>query len=180
MVSAVILFFLFLSLMVGYRRGFLLQAVHIAGLLLAFTAAWLYFEQLGSMLQLWIPFPVLDESSPLNVLDDAIATETAFYNGVAFVLIFIVVKIIAQIIGSMFDFLGNLPIISFFNSILGSALGLVEGLVITAVLLHLAALIQVDIVQELLQSSSIAEWIFYYTPIVSEELRTLWSEGTQS
>ncbi|SDN56759.1 CvpA family protein [Alkalicoccus daliensis] len=180
MLSLFLLIWLVISFFVGYRRGFVLQAVHIAGLVLAFIAAWLYYEELANIIQLWIPFPQLPDESSWSLLNEAFGREMVYYNGIAFVLIFIVVKIIAQIIGSMFDFIANLPILHFFNNWLGAVLGFIEGLIILSILLHLAALIQVDLVQEILQTSSIAQWIYYYTPIVSEEIRDLWIEGTRN
>lgn len=177
MLSILLIFLLVISFFVGYRRGFVLQAVHIAGLVLAFVAAWLYYEDLASIIQLWIPFPQLPDESSWSLLNEAFGREMVYYNGIAFVLIFIVVKIIAQILGSMFDFIANLPILHFFNNWLGSVLGFVEGLIMIAILLHFAALIQVDFVQESLQTSTIAQWIYYYTPIVSGEIRDLWIEG---
>ncbi|WP_205774496.1 CvpA family protein [Alkalicoccus luteus] len=176
--SLFLLLMLAVSFSVGYRRGFMLQIVHIAGLAAAFIVAWLYYEPFAEMIQLWIPFPQLPAESSLELLNEAFGTERVYYNGIAFVIIFIVVKIIAQIIGSLFDFIANLPILHFFNNWLGAVLGLVEGLIIITILLHLAALIQVDFLQEILQSSSIAQWIFYYTPIVSNELRELWLQGS--
>ncbi|WP_246125599.1 CvpA family protein [Alkalicoccus halolimnae] len=177
--SLFLILMLIVSLMTGFRRGFVLQAVHIVGLIISFMAAWLYYEAFAELIRLWVPFLQLPEESPWPLLNDALGGEMVYYNGIAFVLIFIVVKIITQIIGSMLDFIGNLPILNVFNSWLGAALGFIEGLVIMAILLHLAALIQVEFVQQLLHSSSIAQWIFNYTPIVSNELRELWIEGTR-
>lgn len=177
MLSLFLIIWLVISFFVGYRRGFMLQAVHIAGLVLAFVAAWLYYEQAAGILQLWIPFPQLPDESSWQLLNEAFGREMVYYNGIAFVVIFIVVKIITQIIGSMFDFIANLPVLHFFNNWLGAVLGLAEGLIIMAILLHFAALIQFDLVQESLQTSTIAQWIYYYTPIVSGEIRDLWIEG---
>lgn len=178
MLSIFLIIMLIISFMIGYRRGFILQAVHIVGLIVSFLVAWLYYENLANIIRLWIPFPQLPEESPWPLLNEAFGGENVYYNGIAFVIIFIVVKIITQIIGSMFDFIGNLPVLNFLNNWLGAVLGFIEGLIITAILLHLAALIQVDFIQQLLQTSTVAEWIFHYTPIVSNELRELWTEGT--
>ncbi|PTL39895.1 CvpA family protein [Alkalicoccus saliphilus] len=178
MLSIFLIIMLLISFMVGYRRGFILQAVHIVGLIISFLVAWLYYENLSGIIQLWVPETQLPDESPWPLMNEAFGNENVYYNGIAFVIIFIVVKIITQIIGSMLDFVGNLPVLHFINNWLGAVLGFIEGLIITAILLHLAALIQVDFVQELLQTSSVAQWIFHYTPIVSNEIRELWIEGT--
>ncbi|CAM3819627.1 CvpA family protein [Alkalicoccus chagannorensis] len=177
MLSFILVLWLLSNIMVGFRRGFMLQAVHIAGLLISFAVAWLYYDELASIIELWVPYPFFDDDSTIQLMTESFQTSTVFYNGVAFVLIFITVKILTQIIGSMFDFIANLPILHTINGLLGAVLGFVEGLIILAVLLHLAALIQVDVVQEILQGSSVAQWIYYYTPMVSAELRDLWVEG---
>jgi len=177
MLSFILFFILIISFFVGFRRGLILQVIHLIGLFVAFAVAYLYYQEVAQYIRLWIPFPQLSDDSSLNLLVDTFNFEAVYYNGIAFAGLFFLTKIIMQIIGSLFDFLAHLPILHFLNGWLGGILGFLEGLVMVAVLLHLVALIQIDIVQATLQASSVAQMIFEYTPVISNQLKELWSEG---
>ncbi|WP_280769852.1 CvpA family protein [Salipaludibacillus daqingensis] len=177
MLSLILFLILMVSFFVGFRRGLILQVVHLIGLFVAFAVAYLYYQEVAQYIRLWIPFPQLSTESGLSLLVDSFNLEAVYYNGIAFAALFFLTKIIMQIIGSLFDFLAHLPILHFLNGWLGGILGFLEGLVMLTVLLHLAALIQLDVVQATLQASSFAQMIFEYTPIISNELKELWSEG---
>lgn len=174
MLSFLLFFALIVSFFVGFRRGLVLQIIHLIGFVAAFIVAYLYYQDLAHYIRLWIPFPQLSSDSGVSLLVDAFRFETVYYNGIAFAILFFATKIIMQIIGSMFDFLAHLPILNMINRWTGGILGFVEGLLVIVVLLHLAALIQVEFIQVLIQNSSFAEMIFEYTPILSNQLKELW------
>ncbi|PYZ93700.1 hypothetical protein CR194_11135 [Salipaludibacillus keqinensis] len=177
MLSLILFFILMISFFVGFRRGLVLQLVHLIGLVVAFVVAYIYYQQVAQYIRLWIPFPQLSDDSGLHLLVDSFSVEEVYYNGIAFVALFFITKFLMQIVGSLFDFLAHLPILHFVNGWLGGIFGFLEGLVMIAVFLHLAALIQIDMVQAILQGSSFAQMIFDYTPIISNELKELWSKG---
>lgn len=177
MLSAILFIILVISFFIGYRRGFILQILHVAGLIVSFIVAYLYYEDVAHYIRLWIPFPQLSEDSGLTLLVDSFGAEMVYYNGLAFIILFFVTKIVMQVFASLFEFLAHLPVLHFINGWLGGILGFLEGLVVLVIVLHLAALIQWDILQALLQNSSFAQMIFEYTPIISNELKELWIEG---
>lgn len=170
MLTWLILFGLILGVLSGYRRGIVLQLVHIAGLIFAFVVALRYYQPIGDELRLLVPFPQLSEGSGISILNEEYGREMVFYRGIAFAGLFILTKIVAQIIGSMLDFLANLPILNFFNQWLGAFFGFIEAVVIIVVLLHFASLIQWDFLQAALNNSSLAQWFFNSTPVISERL----------
>lgn len=177
MLSIILFFILIISFFIGFRRGLILQVIHLLGLVVSFVVAYLYYQEVASYIRLWIPFPQLSEEGGMGLLVEAFDMEMVYYNGIAFAALFFITKIIMQIIGSLFDFIAHLPILHFVNGWLGGILGFLEGLVVIVVLLHVAALVQVDMVQAILQGSSFAQMIFEYTPIISDELKELWIEG---
>ncbi|RNA70276.1 CvpA family protein [Alteribacter keqinensis] len=162
------------SFLVGFRRGLILQLVHLVGFVVAFIVAYLYYQELASYIRLWIPFPTLGSESGSSLLVNAFSIEEVYYNGIAFAILFFVTKILMQILGSMFDFLAHLPILHTINGWLGGILGFLEGLLIAVILVHLGALIQVEFIQQLIANSSLAQLIFEYTPIISNQLKELW------
>ncbi|ADH98898.1 CvpA family protein [Salisediminibacterium selenitireducens] len=170
MVTWLIVFGLLIGFLAGYRRGIVLQLVHIIGLVVAFIVALRYYQPLGEELRLLIPFPQLSTDSGLSIMNEEYGREMVFYRGIAFAGLFIVTRIVTQIIGSMLDFLANLPIIHFFNQWAGALFGFVEAVLIIVVLLHLGALIQWDFLQGAIQQSSLAQWFFSSTPVISERI----------
>ena len=177
MLSFLLFFVLIVSFFIGFRRGLILQVIHLLGLVVSLVVAYLYYEEVAGYIRLWIPYPNFSQNGEMSLLVEAFDMEMVYYNGIAFVLLFFITKIVMQIIGSLFDFIAHLPILHFINGWLGGILGFLEGLVVIVILLHLAALIQIDIVQSILQGSSFAQMIFEYTPIISNELKDLWIEG---
>lgn len=174
-------FLLFISLViyffVGFRRGFILQLLHLVSFFAAFIVATLYYKDVAHYIKLWIPFPVLSPDSTITLLVEAFQFENVYYNGIAFAILFFGVKVILHIFGSLFDFLANLPILNSMNRWMGGILGFLEGLFIVVVLLHLGALIQIEMIQEPIQNSTFAQMIFDFTPIISNHIKELWMEA---
>ncbi|MCR6095581.1 CvpA family protein [Salipaludibacillus agaradhaerens] len=177
MLSVILFLALIISFFIGFRRGLILQILHIGGLIISFVVAYLYYEDVAHYIRLWIPFPQLSDNSGLTLLVEAFNVELVYYNGIAFVILFIITKILMQIVASLFDFIAHLPILNMLNGWLGGFLGFLEGLIIIVILLHLAALIQIEMVQTMLQNSSFAQMILDYTPIISNQLKELWIQG---
>src|SRR5690554_1679057 len=112
-------FLLFMSLVifffVGFRRGLILQLVHLVGFFVVFIVANIYFRDLAHYIRLWIPFPELSTESTVTLLVDAFQFEDVYYKGIAFAILFFGSKIVLHIVGSLFDFLANLPILNMVN-----------------------------------------------------------------
>lgn len=173
MLSIIIIFLLLIGCIVGLRRGFILQAIHLVGWIIAFIVAFIYYDDLASRLTLWIPYPTIGENTALQVLLDAVNAEAAFYNGVAFFLIFIAVKIILQIIGSMLTFVTNIPVLRQLNLWLGGILGFLETYLFIFILLYMAALIPIEQVQDYIEGSWVAKGIVNNTPVFSQQIYEL-------
>ncbi|KHE71740.1 CvpA family protein [Halobacillus sp. BBL2006] len=176
MIDILLLLILIIGIFTGLRRGFILQLFHLIGFIVAFAVAVMYYDDLSPKLTLWVPYPELPEGTSWAVFVDSLPLEQAFYNAVAFAILFFGVKIILHIIASMLDFVSELPILHSLNKILGGALGFVENFVILFVLLYIAALVPVESVQNALDGSILAQLIIEHTPVFSEQLKTLWIE----
>ncbi|MGI8316847.1 CvpA family protein [Halobacillus mangrovi] len=176
MIDLLLLLILIIGIFTGLRRGFILQLFHLIGFIVAFVVAVMYYDDLSPKLTLWVPYPELPEDSSWAVFTNSLPLEQAFYNAVAFAILFFGVKIILHIIASMLDFVAELPILNSLNKILGGALGFVENYVILFVLLYIAALVPLEMVQNALDGSILAQLIIEHTPMFSEQLKTLWIE----
>ncbi|GLO66788.1 MULTISPECIES: CvpA family protein [Oceanobacillus] len=171
-----ILLFLLLifGFLMGLKRGFILQLLHLTGFIVAFVLAVMYYKPLGEQLALFIPYPELSSDSSWANFLQSLPLEGAFYNAIAFALIFIAVRVILQIIASMLDFVASIPIISSVNKLLGAVLGFLEIYLLTFILLFILALTPLGGVQEAIQQSSIALFMIEKTPYFSEKIMDLW------
>ncbi|EIJ79204.1 Colicin V production protein [Bacillus methanolicus PB1] len=176
MLDFAIFIILVFGFLVGLKRGFILQLIHLTGFIIAFIAARMYYEELAPKLTLWIPYPALDSDSSLKMLLENKNLEDAFYRAIAFAAVFFAVKILLQIIGSMLDFVTHLPVLRQLNIFAGGFLGFAEVYLIMFILLYIAALLPIEAIQETLANSFFAKNIVENTPLLSQQIKELWIE----
>jgi len=174
MLSLLLLLFLFISFFIGKRRGFILQIFHLLGFIVAFIVAYVYYAPFAFYIRLWIPYPQFTTDGPFGMLIESFNVEHVYYSGIAFAILFFGAKIVIQIIGSMLDFLAQLPIVRMVNGWVGGLLGFVEMYLILFVLLHVAAILPLEFVQSALHKSTVANFILNYTPVLSGWLKEIW------
>ncbi|WP_250130132.1 CvpA family protein [Jeotgalicoccus sp. WY2] len=124
--TLILLIILLIGLIAGYRRGIILQFLHLIGTISALVIASLNYEALGSRFYLVMPYPSTAQMNPNAVLGDVGNLEYAYYYMFAFFLIFIISKIVIQIIVSGFDYLQQVTTGGLVTSIGGTVLGLIE------------------------------------------------------
>jgi uncharacterized membrane protein required for colicin V production len=178
MLDLAIIIFLIIGFFVGLKRGFILQLVHLLGFIIAYVAANSYYAKLAPKLTLWIPYPNFGDGTTLKILTDSSNMEDAFYRAIAFVIIFFAVKVLLQIIGSMLDFVAHLPVLRQLNVLGGGLLGFCEVYLVIFILLYIAALIPMGFFQNHLDHSFMAKAIVNHTPILSQQIKSLWIEYT--
>ncbi|RFA34967.1 hypothetical protein CAI16_09595 [Virgibacillus dokdonensis] len=174
MVTILLLLLLVMGFFIGLKRGFILQLFHLIGFIASFVVAALYYDELGPKLELWIPYPGLEEEGKWATFLQDLPLEAGFYNAIAFLVIFLAVKIILQIIASMLDFVASLPILHSVNKLLGAILGFVETYLLLFIFLYIAALIPIAQIQTWINDSSVALFIIERTPYFSNEIKELW------
>jgi uncharacterized membrane protein required for colicin V production len=178
MLDLAIIIFLIIGFFVGLKRGFILQLVHLIGFIIAYVVANSYYEQLAPKLTLWIPYPNFGNVTTLKVLTDSSNMEAAFYRAIAFVIIFFAVKALLQIIGSMLDFVAHLPVLRQLNILGGGLLGFIEVYLVVFILLYISALLPIEFLQNALDQSIMAKVIVNHTPILSQQIKSMWIEYT--
>lgn len=174
MLTIVILLILLAGFIVGLRRGLILQIVHMFGFVVAFIIAAMMYNDLAPKLKLWVPFPSSGESTSFRMLFETIGLEEAFYHALAFFIIFVAVRILLQLVGSMLDFLSQFPLLKQFNHVSGGAVGLVEAYLGLFIVLYIAAMLPVELVQNQLQQSALATFIVTDTPILTNLIKGMW------
>ncbi|MCZ0704578.1 putative membrane protein required for colicin V production [Natronobacillus azotifigens] len=179
MIDLLILALLVLGVLRGLKRGFILQFFHFISFFVAFFVAVFFYGSLAQQLEMIIPYPRIGSDEWAFFLD-SLPLESAYYNAIAFAILFFVTKIVLSIISSMLDFVAELPILNMVNGLLGAVFGFFETYLVLFVLLYIGSLLPISFIQNLLESSSMAAFIVEHTPIFSNQVRTLWFEHVLS
>ncbi|WP_438311326.1 CvpA family protein [Sporosarcina sp. FA9] len=174
MLDLIIVFMLLAGLITGFRRGLIVQIIHMTGFIIALAVAYKYYQVLAQKFVLWIPYPGVTAGSKLSFAVEQLDLDETFYRLLAFVLIFLVVKFGLQLFASMFDFLKFLPVLGFISRFIGAAFGFIEFYILIFLILYLLAMLPVDIVQGFIGESILAKSMFEHTPILSETVKNWW------
>ncbi|MCP1145499.1 CvpA family protein [Lysinibacillus endophyticus] len=162
------------SLLVGLKRGFIVQAIHLSSFFIALLVAYIYYKPLAEKFVLWVPYPGITQDSSMTLILDSLDVDQTFYRIIAFAVIFFVVKLAMQILASVFDFLKYFPILNSVNRVLGAALCFVEFYFILFIIMYVLALIPISSVQNLMGSSIIANLMLEHTPILTKIVQNWW------
>lgn len=164
-VDIIIILFILLSGIMGWKRGIFKQLILCVGILLTFYFAYKFKNQVGDWLILNLPmfdFP--------NLFKGVITLNILVYQTLAFVVVLAILLIIFDIILSitgLFEKLLRITIILGIPSkILGFIGGLVEGYVITFVILYF--LTQPAFSFSFFQDSNLSKSILTSSPVLSD------------
>lgn len=174
MLDLLILIILIAGFIVGIKRGFIVQMMHLFGFFIALIVALIYYKQLAQFFVFWIPYPGFAENATSVLGLDSIDVDASFYRALAFVLIFFAVKIVLQIVASIFDFIAYLPVLKSVNRFLGAIFGLIEFYILLFIALYILALVPIEGLQTMLNRSIFTGLILEHTPIVSGVFQKWW------
>ncbi|HEX7066324.1 MAG TPA: CvpA family protein [Bacillales bacterium] len=177
MLTLIIVLILIGGFLLGLKRGLIFEVVHLTGFIASFVVAYLYFDEIAPRLRLWIPYPAVHSDTNMTFLMDALSLEDAYYRAIAFGMLFFGTKILLHIVGSMLDFLADLPLLKTVNRWLGGAFGFIEVYLIMFLFLYFAALVPVGFIQQAVSDSGLAQAIVHDTPVFSEQIKNLWMSG---
>lgn len=174
MLDLIILVLLIAGLVTGFKRGLIVQLIHMTGFIIALIVAYIYYKPLAEKFVLWIPYPAVDANSMLTFARDRLDLDQTFYQLIAFAIIFFAVKFALQLLASMFDFLKYLPVLGWISKFAGAILGFVEFYFIIFVILYIIALLPIGALQNLIGDSVFAGLLLEHTPILSETVKNWW------
>src|SRR4051812_43880097 len=107
--DGIILLLLIGGLLRGYRRGLILQAASLAGLVLAWVVAFHFTDEVAPVLQKNVPLP---QSVTGGGLMHLLPLERALYSVMAFLLLFFGTKLVISIVSRVLNQLAQLPVLS--------------------------------------------------------------------
>ncbi|WP_144498685.1 CvpA family protein [Bacillus pumilus] len=173
MIDIIILFLLLMGTLVGLKRGFILQFIKLISFVVSILVASMFYQSLAPQLT-WIPAPNFSGGQAQLAFFSG-NLETAYYNTIAFIILFILTKILLAIIGGFLTTIASIPVIKQVNKLLGGVLGFLETYLFVFILLFVAALLPVDALQTMLSKSILADAIVSHTPYLSGLVKDLWT-----
>ncbi|WP_458109781.1 CvpA family protein [Bacillus zhangzhouensis] len=173
MIDIIILFLLLMGTLVGLKRGFILQFIKLISFVVSILVASMFYQSLAPQLT-WIPAPNFSGGQAQLAFFSG-NLETAYYNTIAFIILFILTKILLAIIGGLLTTIASIPVIKQVNKLLGGVLGFLETYLFVFILLFVAALLPVDALQTMLSKSMLADVIVGNTPYLSSLVKDLWT-----
>lgn len=173
MIDIIILFLLLMGTLVGLKRGFILQFIKLISFVVSILVASLFYQSLAPQLT-WIPAPNFSGGQAQLAFFSG-NLETAYYNTIAFIILFILTKILLAIIGGLLTVIASIPVIKQVNKLLGGVLGFLETYLFVFILLFVAALLPVDALQTMMSKSMLADVIVNNTPYLSSLVKDLWT-----
>ncbi len=118
----IIVLYIFLIIQ-AYRKGFLYELLSFLGFVLSFFISWFISPILAEH------FPIFEIQSLQNIGEELMAVMFVpiLNNVIWFLIVLIIVRIIIGLLLSIFKSISKLPIIGFFNRLLGSVFGLINA-----------------------------------------------------
>lgn len=165
MLSLIIILVLVYGTYVGVRRGLMMQLFYTIGYGISFGLAVLGYRSFGPHLNLIIPYP---SALPKNYFaffskKAGLGLDTAFYFGVAFLIILFVGWMITRFIGVYFHNLTYYPMNARVNDIGGGILAFICNYIGIFVIIYVLALIPVDSLQHMLNNSFMTNMMVHYS-----------------
>ncbi|MGZ4032690.1 MAG: CvpA family protein [Tumebacillaceae bacterium] len=151
----VILVFVLLAALNGWRTGLVRQVVSLVGVVLGYVISRSAYGVLVPVVTKFIKLPV-DTHNPLK----------SFMQGqlqacIAFVLLFLVTFWAVKIVGHLLDSVAKLPGLSLVNRVAGLALGGILAIFIVALLMNVLNLVSNLSVQHVLKGSQVAQYLIW-------------------
>ena len=164
-VDIIILIFLVFGALLGFKRGFTRQLVSLVGIFVIIVLSFLFKNPVSIFLYNNLPFfnfgGIFKDITVLNIL---------VYEVIAFFIVFFVLTIIFRIlvkITNVFEKLLNATIILGIPSkILGAALGVVQNLIYTFIVLYILSLPTFNLT--IIKDSKVGNLILDKTPILNK------------
>ncbi|MBQ4583528.1 MAG: CvpA family protein [Bacilli bacterium] len=159
-VDAIIILFLILGALIGFKKGFIKTMVSLIGVILVIVLSFYFKTPIATFMYNYLPFWDFGGLSILNIF---------LYESIAFLLVFVllssVLGIIINITGIIEKLLNITIVLGFFSKILGAIAGVLEMIVFIFIAAFVLA--RINITSEFIMESSWARTILARTPVLA-------------
>ncbi len=171
-----IIVFLILGTVIGYRKGLILQAMNLLGYVVALVVAFRFATDAAPFIGRIVPFsgPDMADGSLLSGLFDG---QSVLYTIIAFLLLFILTKVFMSILARILHGIAKLPGLNLINRLLGGGLGLVQVALFSFITIHVLKFLPWETGQMWVEQSSIALWLLEQSPLFRSSFFVLGLNG---
>lgn len=167
----VILFICYIGV-IGFRRGLWLSALHLSSTLFALWLSSTLYNSVATRLDLFIPFPIT-HAYHMTYTFHYDEIETRFNHIIAFVIIFILTKVICYCVIVSFDYVLKQLTITQYSRYGGIALSFISSCIFSVIFLYCISLYPLDIFRSQLSNSLIARHFVNHIPLLSQFINEL-------
>ncbi|TDG00419.1 CvpA family protein [Paenibacillus piri] len=160
----------------GYYRGLVSQLVSVAGLFIAYVAAFALYRDTAPWIAGVLSLPAYETYRKYEYLVKGLNLDAYMYNAIAFALLFFGVKLALSIVGRVLNWIALTPGIKTLNKWSGALLGFAEAALLVIVAVHVMTVIPNDTAQRLLKQSAAAPYILNAVPVLNDKLHELWDK----
>lgn len=157
------------GLIVGYRKGLIKEVISLIGVLVALFVAYKFSPALAPALEGVLPLP--DSVSDNGILQ-FLSAENAIYTAVAFVVLFLITRLVLSFVANLLTALAGLPVLAQINGLGGALVGFLKALILIFVVVNLLHILPWNQGQEAVTESPLSQGILELTPDFSPENRS--------
>lgn len=159
-VDAIIILFLILGALIGFKKGFIKTMVSLIGVILVIVLSFYFKTPIATFMYNYLPFWDFGGLTVLNIF---------LYESIAFLLVFVLLSsilgIIINITGIIEKLLNITIVLGFFSKILGAIAGVLEMIVFIFIAAFVLA--RINVTSEFIMESSWARAILARTPVLA-------------
>jgi len=161
----IVIIFIYIGL-IGFRRGVWLSTLHISATLFSLWVAYQFYMQISQRLDLFIPFPKT-QAYDLNYAFQFDNLQQRFEHIIAFLIVATITKVVCYGIIVIFDNVIHYKELNMLSRLIGVLMGVISSIIICTTLLYSISLYPLEIIQQQLSNSVIAEYIILHIHYVS-------------
>lgn len=170
MVDILIVLLLVAGVYLGYKRGLIMQLFYLVTIVIGYVVSMLFSSRLAYLFTSLIPIPT-GVTEGLEGIYQGLNIPTTYYRIISFVVLFIAIRLIIQVIASLLGVIRKLPLVKSTDRLLGAIFGFVEVyLIIFVVLYFITVLPTSDLKATVFTDSTLPDYIIQNTPILSKQL----------
>ncbi|TBL71414.1 CvpA family protein [Paenibacillus thalictri] len=163
-----------LGVVLGYTRGLISQLISIASLFIAYVVAIKWYGDFAPAIGRMVTMPSAAASPNLDFVVKGLNLDVYMTNAIAFAILFFGTKIAFAVIGKVLHVFTSLPGIKSINKTAGSALGLIEAIVLVVVAVNVMTIIPNEQIQQFLKRSTMAPYVINEAPVIAGKLHEMW------
>lgn len=139
-VDYIVIAIFFISIIAGFARGFVKEVISIITIVAAFLIASTFSGQISDMLMNSVAAQSMIKSLSTNMGVNAAGPVALLTLAISFLILFILVSIVGEIVNYLFSGLFKLPGLGIVNALLGGGFGFVRGYLICIILMFVVQL----------------------------------------